>query len=311
MITSKPELDMKFFKKEYFMKNGRSALFQALRILGLNEKSKILIPNYIGLSEKEGSGIFDPIQELNVGYEFYELNEDLSINEADFENKLGQAQIKAVLIVHYFGFYPKNFECILKMCKDHGKFVIEDCAHAFNSYYRGKRAGTNGDISFYSVHKFLPTSDGGILRINNTKFLPDKLDEEMSQRALLVLQKADIDQISQKRIENYNYLLEKIKQMNGVHSFHQELPAGTVPLNFPIIIEEKDRNSIYFELIKRCIRTVSLYHTLIPQITEMDNPITYSISKHILNLPIHENISRENIDIMLHELDELLNNDRS
>jgi len=96
-----------------------------------------------------------------------------------------------------------------------------------------------------------------------------------------------------------------------VHSFHQELPAGTVPLNFPIIIEEKDRNSIYFELIKRCIRTVSLYHTLIPQITEMDNPITYSISKHILNLPIHENISRENIDIMLHELDELLNNDRS
>lgn len=307
MIEKKPELNKKFLKKEYLMPRGRSALLQAMKLLKLDKKSKILLPSYIGINDKEGSGVFDPIIELGVGYEFYKLDEDLSVNKEEFAKKIKQDEVKAALVIHYFGFYQRNFDYVLKICKINQKYLIEDCAHAFNSFYRNKKLGRYGDIGFYSIHKFLPTDDGGILLINNNNIeIPAGLKDEISHRTLMILQKSDIKQINKARRENFLYLLKRIKQIKGIRAFYNQFPEGIVPLNFPVLIEKGDRNDIYFKLLGEEIETVSLYHQMIPQIKKEEYPISHYISNHILNLPIHQDITRDNIDTILKELRNIL-----
>jgi dTDP-4-amino-4,6-dideoxygalactose transaminase len=307
MIKKKQNLNKEYLNKEYFFPKGRDAFFEALKILRLRKKDKILIPGYIGLSKKEGSGVFDPIKKLGVGYEFYKLNEDLSANEEDFKKKVKIPRIKAVLAIHYFGFCQKDFELVVEQCKKHKKYLIEDCAHAFNSFYKGKRLGEYGDICFYSIHKFLAADDGGIMVINNEKLAPlKKIKENVSPKTLITLYKSDIEKISKTRRKNYNYILNNINRVKLARPFYGKLCEGIVPLNFPIIIEKKDRNDVYFKLLHKGIETVSLYHTLIPQIKKEEYPISANISDHILNLPIHEDISIKDMDSVIKELKNII-----
>jgi len=307
MIRKKQKLNGEYLKKEYFFPRGRDAFFKVMQVLKLNKKNKILIPSYIGLSQKEGSGVYDPIAKLGTGYEFYKLNEDLSVNIKDFTDKIIRKDIRAALIIHYFGFCQNNFDVIINLCKKNGKYSIEDCAHAFNSFSNDKKLGSFGDFSFYSIHKFLATEDGGILSVNNnTCAIPIK--DSISEKTLQILYKSDIEKISKIRIETYKYVQNNIDYIKGVHPFYKNLPEGITPINFPIIIEKKNRNYVYFELLKRGIETVSLYHTLIPQIKSKDYPISHYISSHILNLPIHEDITHKDIDMILKELNNILEN---
>jgi len=300
MIHKKAVEDREYQKPEYFLPSGRAALCLALKQV----KGKILLPSYIGLSPKEGSGVFDPVREAGTPYEFYALGKDLSIIRKELEQKLKPQQVGALLVIHYFGFRQNDMQYIKGLCAKRGVLLIEDCAHAFASYHRGKKLGTIGDMSIYSIHKFLPTKDGGILRINNPAISP-AVSESISEHALKVLCKADIPKISKARRANYNYLLKKIRQVVGTRPFMPKLPAGIVPLNFPIIIERKDRNTVYFELLKRGIETVSLYHTLIPEIGK-EYASSHLLSSKILNLPIHEGISSPDIDFMVKELSKVL-----
>jgi dTDP-4-amino-4,6-dideoxygalactose transaminase len=305
MIKKKQELNEEYLKKEYFFPRGRDAFFKAMQLLKMDKKNKILLPSYIGLSQKEGSGVYDPIAKLGVGFEFYTLGDDLSADIKDFAEKIARNDITAALIIHYFGFCQNNFEVLINLCKKNGKFIIEDCAHAFNSFYKGKRLGSLGDFSFYSIHKFLATEEGGILTVNNNKFVIS-IKDSISEKTLQILYKSDIEKISKIRVVNYNYLKSKIDSVKGVHPFYSKLPEGITPINFPIIVEKKDRNEVYFELMKRRIETVSLYHTLIPHIKQKEYPRSHFISSHILNLPIHEDVTSKDMDIMLKELNDVI-----
>lgn len=69
---------------------------------------------------------------------------------------------KALMIVHLLG-NPCDMDEIVKICKEHDLFLIEDTCEAHGAEYKGKKVGTFGDIStfsfFYSHH--LTTIEGG------------------------------------------------------------------------------------------------------------------------------------------------------
>jgi perosamine synthetase len=74
------------------------------------------------------------------------------------------ARTKAISVVHYLGM-PVNMDRINQIAKKHKLFVVEDCALAIGSYFRGIHAGMHGDVgcfSFYPV-KHITTSEGGML----------------------------------------------------------------------------------------------------------------------------------------------------
>jgi dTDP-4-amino-4,6-dideoxygalactose transaminase len=68
-------------------------------------------------------------------------------------------------------------EAIMDIAKRRGVHVVEDCAQSWLSYYKGRLAGTIGDIGCFSTNEFkhISTGDGGALLIN---------DEALYRRAL-------------------------------------------------------------------------------------------------------------------------------
>lgn len=78
---------------------------------------------------------------------------------------------KAIVVVHYAG-YCVDMDPILELCKERNIVVIEDAAQAMNSYYKGRKAGTLGDLASFSFHDTKPIScgEGGLLVVNNLTY---------------------------------------------------------------------------------------------------------------------------------------------
>ena len=71
---------------------------------------------------------------------------------------------RAISVVHFLGM-PVNMEEINRIAKKHNLFVLEDCALAIGSFFKGIHAGLHGDagcFSFYPV-KQMTTAEGGML----------------------------------------------------------------------------------------------------------------------------------------------------
>jgi len=68
---------------------------------------------------------------------------------------------KAVLVTHLFG-NPCDMDQILEVCKRRNIYLLEDCAHAFKSEYKGKSLGSFGDAAIFSTSPMkVPTTIGG------------------------------------------------------------------------------------------------------------------------------------------------------
>lgn len=85
---------------------------------------------------------------------------------------------KAVIVVH-FGGYPVDLDTILPLARKHGLLVIEDCAHAQGTAWRGRRVGSWGDFGSVSFQqsKGLSAGEGGIVLVN---------DEQTYEQARLI-----------------------------------------------------------------------------------------------------------------------------
>lgn len=74
------------------------------------------------------------------------------------------SRTRAILPVHFAG-RPCDMARIMAIADKHGLMVIEDCAHAIETEYQGKAAGTFGDFGCFSfyVTKNVVTGEGGMI----------------------------------------------------------------------------------------------------------------------------------------------------
>lgn len=74
------------------------------------------------------------------------------------------ARTKAVLPVHFAG-RPCAMDELLALCDERGLALIEDCAHAIETEYHGRHAGTFGSFGCFSfyVTKNVVTGEGGMV----------------------------------------------------------------------------------------------------------------------------------------------------
>lgn len=79
---------------------------------------------------------------------------------------------KALVIVHYAGI-ACDMEIILQLVKKYKLFLIEDAAHAIDSYYNDIPLGKFGNFGTFSFHetKNLSSGEGGMLVINDPDFI--------------------------------------------------------------------------------------------------------------------------------------------
>lgn len=87
----------------------------------------------------------------------------MNIDPARVEAKI-TARTRALLPVHFAG-RPCEMEALMAVAERHGLKVIEDCAHAIETEYHGRKAGTFGDFGCFSfyVTKNVVTGEGGMV----------------------------------------------------------------------------------------------------------------------------------------------------
>ena len=293
MITKEASNPQNCIYNHLFFDSARFAFGFLLDQIAVAKDFKILMPAYIGQSQKEGSGVFDPIRKRKVVYEFYTLEKDLSINFEALKDKCLHTKINALFIIHYFGFIQPEIQNIANFCKQNNIILIEDCAHSMGSVLNGHPIGSFGDYALFSIHKIIPTPHGGILQINNNTLFPDSL-QNINIQDLLQYARTKLDDIYRIRVRNYNQYLSELETDNKIEILFSDVKEN-VPLNFPILIKQQDRFSLYNKFLAAGMPVVSLWYQLIDEIPVQNFPISFNISKQILNLPVHQDISPEDI----------------
>ena len=155
-----------------------SGIMLACRLLNLDDKSEIISTPLTCVATNF------PILNFNSHIVWADIDpETCNIDLNSIKSKLTPST-RAIMIVHWGG-YPIDLDK-LKEIQDYAEdkygfrpAVIEDCAHAFGSKYKGKYLGNHNNICIYSFQaiKHLTCSDGGAI------ILPNK---EMYERAKLL-----------------------------------------------------------------------------------------------------------------------------
>jgi dTDP-4-amino-4,6-dideoxygalactose transaminase len=105
--------------------------------------------------------------------------DSMNIDPDDIERRITE-KTRAILPVHFAG-RPCNMDRIMEIANRYNLKVIEDCAHAIETEYKGKKAGTFGDFGCFSfyVTKNVATGEGGMVIA--------KKDEDISRIKVLAL----------------------------------------------------------------------------------------------------------------------------
>ncbi len=79
--------------------------------------------------------------------------------------------ILAIVAIHLGGI-AVDFDKIKELATKYQIFTIEDCAHALGARYKGRKCGTLGDFSFFSLcrGKGLSIYEGGVLAVNRDEY---------------------------------------------------------------------------------------------------------------------------------------------
>jgi pyridoxal phosphate-dependent aminotransferase EpsN len=100
-------------------------------------------------------------------------NMDPDLLEAELRAAAGRNKLpKAVMVVDLYG-QCADYDPILACCREYGVPVIADAAESLGATYKGRPAGSLGDISILSFNgnKIITCSGGGMLLSNTTEYV--------------------------------------------------------------------------------------------------------------------------------------------
>lgn len=151
------------------MNSATSALYCAAGAIGLNPEDEVIVSPYTMAASATAPLIYNAVPIFaDIEEEYFCL--DVESIEAKITPKT-----KAIIVVDIFG-QPYDAERINALAKKHNLYVIEDTAQAPGAKYKGKYAGTLGDIGVFSLnyHKHIHCGEGGIAVTDNDA-LADRL----------------------------------------------------------------------------------------------------------------------------------------
>lgn len=95
---------------------------------------------------------------------FCDINDQCGLDPAVLEDKLDE-DVKGIMPVHLYG-RPCEMDELMVVAEKHKLFVIEDACQAHGAEYKGRKAGSIGDVgcfSFYSTKNLTVCGDGGMV----------------------------------------------------------------------------------------------------------------------------------------------------
>ena len=79
------------------------------------------------------------------------------------------------------------------------------------------------------------------------------------------------------------------------------------PQTLPVIVKNYDRTTLYNKMNEAGFGMVSLYHTMIDNLKDSPFEAPTVLAKKIINFPVHQDISKSDIDQMVKEIKRILN----
>lgn len=161
-----------FFEKKYGFKkcllttSCTSALEMAALLLNIQQGDEIIMPAYTFVSTanafvlRGGKIVFADSCRNNP-----------NIDPMEIEGLI-TPKTKAIVVVHYAGI-ACDMDVIMAIAQRYNLLVVEDAAHAVDSYYKGQALGGLGHLAAFSFHetKNIISGEGGMLVINDEQFL--------------------------------------------------------------------------------------------------------------------------------------------
>lgn len=298
-----------YLRPSFFYKSARDGMRDFLaNVLKSPRNGGILLPAFIGWSQREGSGVFDPVVDSKAKVGFYDLNRDLSVHMDDVERQLASGEYRVLVVIHYFGRTEPAIERIRRLADDHDVVLVEDLAHGFFSSLGNGKAGNYGQVSLFSLHKMFPFSQGGMIRYSDSSLVGDQTSTMPGLAEQIV--NYDWKAISEARRENFIALTSLLLALPECGSkfdlLWPKLDENDVPQTLPVRILSGNRDEVYSEMNSDGFGMVSLYHTLIAPVRHDFSELN-RLSKQITNFPVHQDVPVSSIPAMVSSFRKHLN----
>tara|TARA_B100000965_G_scaffold403581_1_gene432067 strand:+ start:738 stop:1907 length:1170 start_codon:yes stop_codon:yes gene_type:complete len=143
--------------------SGTDALILGLRALNIGKNDEVITSSFSFFATAEA------ISSVGAIPVFIDIDPENYLMDLSLIEKAITPRTKAILPVHLFG-YPIDMDKLMEIAKKNNLKVIEDCAQAAGSHWRGKPVGSFGDVGCFS---FFPTKnlgalgDGGAITTND------------------------------------------------------------------------------------------------------------------------------------------------
>lgn len=154
----------KFIGAQYVttVSNGTVAIHLALEALGIGSGDEVIVPTLTYVAS------VNTILQTGAKAVFVDSIEGTwQIDPLDVRRKI-TPKTKAIMVVHLYGL-PCDMDAIMAICQEYGLLLIEDCAEAFGTRYKGQHVGTFGDVATFSFfgNKTITTGEGGMVVAKN------------------------------------------------------------------------------------------------------------------------------------------------
>ncbi|WP_342508887.1 UDP-4-amino-4,6-dideoxy-N-acetyl-beta-L-altrosamine transaminase [Sporosarcina sp. FSL K6-2383] len=145
--------------------NGTTALHGACYAAGIGDGDEVITTpiTFVATSNAVlycgGTPVFADIDEQTY-----------NIDPLEIEKKI-TSKTKAIMPVDFTG-QPVDLDAIMEIASRHNLIVIEDGAHSLGATYKGRKIGSQADMTMFSFHPVKPitTGEGGIITTNSEVF---------------------------------------------------------------------------------------------------------------------------------------------
>jgi dTDP-4-amino-4,6-dideoxygalactose transaminase len=320
------------FNKVLLTTSCTDALEMAAILIDVKPGDEVIIPSFTFVSSANPfvmRGAKIVFTDVQAGYP----NVDASLIEPLITTKT-----KAIVVVHYAG-VACQMDQIMAIAAKHNLIVIEDAAHAIDSFYKGRPLGGIGHMGCFSFHetKNIISGEGGMLVINDNRFAAraeiiwekgtnrsaffrgevDKyswvdigssyLPSEITA-AFLFAQLDKSDQIQTKRKQIWEYYYLKLSALKANSFRLPEIPdyaTNNGHLFYLVCQSQEQRNNLIQYLKEHQIQAIFHYLPLHNSVFYQDKhdgrdlPNTLRFSDCLVRLPFYYDLSPEEQDYVV------------
>ena len=299
--------------------SGTSAILLSLLALGIDEGDEVIVPSHTFIATAS------PAKFLRATLVYADIDPEIyNIAPADIERKI-TSRTKAVIPVHLYG-HPCDMDPVNELARANNIYVIEDACQAHGATYKGKKTGSLGDIacfSFFPSKNMTVLGDGGMVTTNNSEFAQKvRMMRDHGRTQKYVHEMFGLNcRLSEVHAaigrEQLRHLTEWTERRRAITARYNALlhDSGViVPVErewarhvyYMYVIRLKQRDNLASYLKDKGIETGIHYPVPVHRqpylMSDIHLPITEQYADEILSLPMHPQLSDEEVDYVASEV---------